>query len=89
MTDTKKAVKAAPKQKALAPFKPYKAFNSNLLVRLMVTRRMDEKLLIKDAAKIAKLPYSSFQQIESTGTCKPDALAKICNWLQVPIDTFF
>lgn len=80
----KKTVKAAKKK---GP--PNKPFNGSKLVKAMIDARFERGESILTAAVKSKMGKSTWQQIETSGQCKPQNLGLVCNYIGVPVQTFF
>ena len=70
-------------------FKKNREFNAEKFIREMIRARSNNNHSILKAAEICGIPKSTFQQIEASGICMPDALSKISNYLKMPVQSFF
>lgn len=78
--------KKTPKEKVVLKNKP---FASKAMMKAVLDRRIRDGWSLSEAAAIAGLSKSGLHGIEAKGTCNLDALVKVCNWLEVPVQHFF
>ena len=84
MTRTKQKKEKTPKAKPLNA-----AFNSKLLAKMILDKRMKEDLPLSHAAKAIGMSKSGIQYVEANGITTAATLPLIANWLGVTVQTFF
>jgi hypothetical protein len=88
--EVKTAIKKSVKAKATkAVFVKNKPFNGDKLIKKMIDARYERQHSIAFAAAAVNISKSGWQKIEATGTCTPETLGSICNYLQLPVQFFF
>lgn len=67
-----------------------KKFKSKQLSKDVMQKRYDERLTLREASKQAKgSTVNSFFRVESNQPITIETLVIICNWLKVPVQTYF
>jgi len=89
MTDVKISGKVS-KLKSIPKEKPLNGkFDISHLAKIIIQKRVDDNLGLREAAKSCKVSYPTLHRIETKKTCRIEHLPAICNWLGITIQSLF